>query len=164
MDGFITKFLEKNRKTEYKIDLIRSLKSSYVNSLNDLLTLPANAWATILEKPLGILYGKLKQEINLYKKQKKNKNSERTKAEIMSDLHKVKRFLYYEADEKEELDKLGFLDPLALKNGFNEQKNDKTFDGGPVLQLIQHSLEEFSRPPLEYAKPSHGMILVNYKN
>ena len=157
----MTNFLEKNRKQEFKQHLLKSLRSVYVNSLNDLLTLPANVWQNSLEQPLGTLFGRLKQEIEMQRKQNRHKNIERTKAEIMSDLHKVKRFLYYEANEKFEIEKLGFLDPNALKDGFNEQKVDKKFDGGPVLQLIQHSLEEFCRPPLEYAKLSHGMILVS---
>ena len=69
---------------------MKVLGDCYVNSLNDLLTLPATAWASSLEKPLGTLYGKLKQEIDQYRKQKKSKFMQRTRAELLSDLHKVR--------------------------------------------------------------------------
>ncbi len=162
MDGFLTKFLEKHQKKEFLSALKKVLGECYVNSLNDLLTLPPNVWASSLERPLGALYGKLKQDIDKFRKNKKSKScfEDRTEAELLSDMHKVRRFLYYEADAKEELKNIGYLDAKALKDGFLEQRNDKHFDGGPVLPFIQSSLEQYDKPSLQFSKPSHGMILV----
>ena len=158
----MSKFLEKNNKLKFLESFKKQLTDSYINTLNDLITLPANTWNSSLEKPLGALFGPFKREINKYRKNQKDKNSEkRTEAESLADLHKVKRFLYYEAGKKKELQELGYLDPVALERGFDEQKKDKHFDGGPILSQIQASLEQFDKPAIQFVKPSHGMILVS---
>lgn len=165
MDSFLTKFLEKNQKEPFKDAFRKQLEECYVNSLNDLITLPASVWTNNLERTLGNLYGPFKREIDSYRKNQKNKSAEeRSPAESLADLHKVKRFLLYEAGKKEELKKLGYLNSDALKEGFSEQKKDKHFDGGPILSQIQSSLEQFDKPAIQFVKPSHGMILVSRWN
>ena len=108
------------------------------------------------------LFDPFKREIDKYKKQKsKNSSENRSAAEELADLHKVRRFLYHEADKTDELKKMGYLNSDALNKGFTEQKNDKRFDGGPILMQIQSCLEQFDKPAIELVKPSHGMILVS---
>jgi Cdc6-like AAA superfamily ATPase len=87
------------------------------------------------------------------------KTRERTNAEELSDLNKCYRFLLFEAQFQDRLAKMGYLNPDALNEGFNEQANDPEFDGGPVLVEIKQKLEVFTQEKKIFRSTSHGMIL-----
>ena len=104
---------------------------------------------------------------------KEKDEREKTNGEILADIHKIKRFLFYETRAKkfenhnEEakflMSQMAYLSKKALKEGFDEQKRDEDFDGGPILGKIQSYLEEnFATSDLpSIIKPSRGIILVN---
>ena len=125
--------------------------------------MPVDSWDFIQQKIGPIMTKDLKAEIDEYRSMKKTELdfTERSDAESLADLHKVRRFLYYEAEEESELKAIGYLDLAALDLGFEEQKQNKKFDGGPVMEDIKTCFEQFTRPFIEYTKPSHGMILVS---
>jgi hypothetical protein len=146
----------------------------FINSINDLITLPSHTWDSLSHHPnLGpIIIPIVKKEVELRKinfKQKKEK-LKKTFAEILADVHKIKRYLYCKTELKKEkahleelyLKDLAFLNMDALEEGFNEQKSEGSFDAGPVLDEIKSYLQEnYATPNLpKEVKPSNGMILV----
>ena len=173
INEFVDKFLQKHQKPEFREKLLEQFKIMYINSVSDLINLPAYSWENIQHSQhLGpVIIPLLKKEIEQKRTGKsKKKDDIKTKAESLADLHKVKRFILNETNVKShgkpEIDKLGYLNLNALKNGFEEQKMDKKFDGGPVLEKIKTYLEDNFATPNQsiLAKPSHGMILVNKDN
>jgi hypothetical protein len=173
INDFLHKFLVKHNKQKFENQLKAKMASMCINSLNDLTTLPAHSWDNLksnLASP--VIYNLLKKEIEQVRtnsKSAKNKNHKKTPGEILADIHKIKRFLFYETKVKDEqtqselIDNIGYLSTDALNTGFKEQKDDEKFDGGPILNHIETYLEEnFATANLpDIVKPSHGMILVN---
>ena len=171
---FLRSFLVKHNRLEYENQLRIQFNRMYINSVNDLTTLPAHAWESMQQSQnLGpIITPLLKKDIEEIRiKNKSDKTKEKTNGEILADLHKIKRFLFYETkikakisdnNEKKLIDRVAYLSGKALQDGFNEQKNDPKFDGGPIMDQIQSYLNDnFAAPDLsELVKPSHGMILV----
>ena len=74
------------------------------------------------------------------------KSKTKTKAELLADWNKVTLFLYYEAEMTDERKRIGYLNKVALNEGFNEQKKDSDFDGGPILESIEAVMETFTEP------------------
>ena len=166
MDEFIHNFLEKHQKLEFKKYVLEQLNKLYVNSVSSLTSLPSHGWEAI-ERYMGpVVTPLLQREVEQKRKTKKEK-IKRTRAESDADIHKIRRFLHYETKIKNsltgklEIDEYGYLDPIALENGFEEQRNDTEFDAGTVLDEIKTHLEVFSKPKMPLVKPSHGMILVS---
>jgi hypothetical protein len=130
--------------------------------------MPHNSWE-IMEhnQSLGpFLTPYLKKEIEQLRTKKIVEKEPRTEAESLADLHKVIRYLFYEtkikdSNNKEKIDKLGYLNKDALNKGFEEQIKNKEFDGGPIFPEIKPFLEIFCAPKIEFIKTSHGMILVS---
>ena len=173
INDFLHKFLIKHNKQKFENQLRVKMANMCINSLNDLTTLPAHSWEN-LKSNLGspVIYNLLKKEVDLVRtnsKSTKNKNYKKTPGEILADIHKIKRFLFYETKVKDEeteeelIDNLSYLNSEALNSGFKEQKEDEKFDGGPILNQIETYLEEnFATADLpDIVKPSHGMILVS---
>ena len=175
---FLRKFLVKHQRLEYEKQLMDQFDRMYINSVQDLMTLQAHSWDTIQQNNnLGpVITPLLKKDIEqlrvsskIESKSLKNKSF----GEILADMHKIKRYLLYETRTKikntkegnnkvDAIEKLAFLSRDALKKGFDEQKNDQKFDGGPIMSQIQSYLEDnFATSDLsDLIKPSHGMILV----
>lgn len=170
INTFILKFLTKHQKLQFVSHLKKKLNDMYINSLEDLLTLPAHAWENLQQSHLfgPILTPLLLKEIELkrtFMKSKKKKT--KTIGEILGDIHKIKRYLYFETNIKSPItnkviiEKLPLLDSKAIQKGFREQKEDKKFDGGPILDEIKsYLIESYATHDLpDLVKPSHGMIL-----
>lgn len=85
----------------------------------------------------------------------------RSKGELMNDWNKVKLFLFFESNMPKELngERFGFIDKQALKEGFEEQRKDPEFDGGPILNDIEKVIEHFTEPEKPLRQNSHGMLL-----
>ena len=172
LETFIDKFLLKHQKLEFKEQLSKELGRIFVNSVNTLKTLPIASWDN-MERGASIgpvIIPLLRREVEELKRSRASLTSaqtSRTKAESLADLHKVKRFLFYEtklvnpATKKPYLDEIGYLDFEVLQAGFEEQSRDPNFDGGPVMSQIKSNLEFFTLPPIKFVKQSHGMILVS---
>ena len=175
IDTFLRKFLVKHQRLIYEKQLRDQFNRMYINSLSDLITLPAHSWDTLQQNQnFGpIITPLLKKDIEqLRSGVKSNKLKKKTHGEILAEIHKIKRFLYYETkikvqsinDTKKKvlIDQVAYLSRPALQAGFSEQKADEKFDGGPVMDQIQSYLEDnFATSDLsELVKPSHGMILV----
>lgn len=182
--SFIRKFLIKHNRLKYEQQLKAQLNRIYVNTVNDLINLPAHSWESMQQNHnLGpIITPLLKKDIEqlrLNTKSNEKETKKKSTGEIFADIHKIKRYLFYETkalynkDNKESnikdkkdnkllINKMAYLSKEALKMGFDEQKKDKKFDGGPVLSKIQSYLDEnFATSELpDIIKPSHGMILV----
>lgn len=157
---FLDKFLEKTRRVNFKKRLNDELTKLFIGSLPDLLSLNGSDWEILVQKLGPVITKDLKSAVERKKKSKKWNLKLKSAAEILGDVHKVKRFLLYEANMLDELEKLSQLDKHALALGFDEQKKDKLFDGGPILSEIKSCLEDFTKPYVQFSKPSHGMILV----
>lgn len=171
INDFLHKFLIKHNKQKFENPLRNKMANMCINSLNDLTTLPAHSWENLKSNLGPVIYNLLKKEVDLIRtnsRSTKNKNYKKTAGEILADIHKIKRFLFYETKVKdaetgvELIDNLSYLNSDALKTGFIEQKKDEKFDGGPILNQIETYLEEnFATADLpDIVKPSHGMILV----
>jgi hypothetical protein len=153
----------------------------YVKTVKDLINFPAYSWEALRNhQNLGpIIMPLLKKDIDQLRLStgesnngKKKEEREKTNGEILADIHKIKRFLFYETKAKivenhnEEakflMGQMAYLSKKALKEGFDEQKRDEDFDGGPILGKIQSYLEEnFATSDLpSIIKPSRGIILV----
>ena len=182
---FIRKFLVKHNRLKYEGQLKSQLNRMYVNTVGDLIEMPAHSWESMQQQHnLGpIITPLLKKEIEQLRLNTKTigkKVKEKSPGETLADIHKIKRYLYYETkvydknrkekekdDEKKLLiDTMPYLSRKALKTGFEEQQKDEKFDGGPVLSKIQSYLEDnFTTPELpDLVKSSHGMILVKTKH
>jgi hypothetical protein len=187
---FIRKFLVKHNRLKYERQLKSQLDRMYVNTVKDLIELPAHSWESMQQQHnLGpIITPLLKKDIEQFRlnaktsgKKVKAKSAEEMLAATFADIHKIKRYLFYEAsskvydknkqekakgDEKKLLiDTEPYLSKKALKMGFEAQRKDGKFDGGPVLSKIQSYLEDnFATPELpDIVNASRGMILVKRK-
>lgn len=169
LESFLIKFLSKHQRLQFLPNLKAQLEKMYVASVNDLVTLPPHYWETIQQNSnLGpFITPLLLKEIELKRTQLKRKEKKKkTPAEILGDIHKIKRFLFFETNLKNPrtnralIDELPLLNSKALRDGFEEQKRSKKFDGGPVLDLIKVHLNNLTISDLpDMVKPSHGMIL-----
>ena len=170
----MNKFLAKHQRTEFSQQLKKQFEKMYINSVNDLITLPGHSWDSLQHNLGPVITMLLKKEVELRKtnaKAKKDKEKEQTAGEILADIHKIKRYLLFETKlknpttKKLRLEDYGYLDSNALEKGFQEQAEDKKFDGGPIMDKIKCYLQEnFSIAHLpDMIKPSYGMILVKYK-
>lgn len=123
----------------------------------------------------------IKRYSSLNKENPATKKDERTEAELLCDWNKVRRFLFYEAGLEDELKNCGQLEPKALEKGFEEQKKNKDFDGGPckffyeyyflyylnvyvsvffiALAHIKKVLLSFTLPDKKLRKNSQGIML-----
>ena len=173
---FLRKFLLRHQKLQFESQLRIQLNKMCINSVNDLIVMQETyprVW-DMIQQNLNIfgpiLTPLLKKEIDQLRLRTKLKIKHirrKTPAEIQADIHKIKRFLFYEtriqntATKTFIIDQISYLNYDALKLGFEEQKKD-LFDGGPVMDQIKTYLEDtFTTDHLnDYIKPSHGMILV----
>ena len=169
---FLHKFVLKHHRLEFEAQIRTELNKIYVNSVNDLITLPAHSWTSLeASHSLGpVITPLLKKDVEQMRQSSKSNsknNKKKSFAETQADIHKIKRFLFYETkvkkDDKELIEGIPYLSRNALKLGFEEQKKEK-FDGGPVLDPIKSYLEDnFATANLsDLVKPSHGMILVSF--
>lgn len=55
----------------------------------------------------------------------------------------TQRFLYYEADIFDEWKELSWLSKEAINLGLEEQRNSKSFNGGPMLAKIKDTFKSF---------------------
>ena len=85
-------------------------------------------------------------------------SNESSKSELLHSWHKCLLSLYYYSGSK--YDELGYLNQDALKSGFEEQKINKEFDIGPVLDKIKVALDVYTIPEKLKAMrgKSHGML------
>ncbi|RNA37872.1 ribosome biogenesis ATPase RIX7 [Brachionus plicatilis] len=151
INDFLHKLLTKHQKLEFENQLKNTMHKMYINSLNDLTTLPPHSWENLKSNLGPVIHNLLITEVQKQSKNSKsnkNKNLKKTEGEIEADFHKIKRFLFYETKIKEKTfpneryENLSYLDKRALKAGFEEQRKDDKFDGGPILTDIEKYLEE----------------------
>lgn len=122
-----------------------------------------NYWEEI-EHSLPAHSESLKISIEQYKSEqvkpiRSEQTSKRTQAELLHDWNKVKLFLFYESGMTDEIKSTGMLDKEALELGFQEQRNNPDFDGGPVLNNIEKVMEQYTFPSKPFRKNSHGILL-----
>lgn len=117
--------------------MIKTMKSKNIFTLNDLSEV--KDWSE-LSSSFPAHYQRLQKAVERYRKSTidpKRNELAKTEAELMGDWNKVKLFLLYEAN-LDEFKRLGFIDKVALKKGFEEQRNDADFDGGPSNFILKN--------------------------
>ncbi|RNA19062.1 hypothetical protein BpHYR1_049988, partial [Brachionus plicatilis] len=128
LNHFIEKEFRDRNESEQIIKLLNSKSIFTIDSLTEIRN-----WSDFTSY-IPAHVDKLKNATERYK----NSNIEstktqikKTKAEIMADWNKVKLFIFYDANLMNEYKKYGLLDKTALSKGFEEQRKDPEFDGGP---------------------------------
>lgn len=142
-------------------DIMGIFKSQVIYSIHDLLNI--TDWDRISQL-LSAHHNKIRNSLDKYRNITTSLTSnvnkrEKTNSELLADWNKAKLFLFYEAEMKEMLANCGFIEKQALKEGFKEQREDKDYDGGPVLSEIEKVIEHFTEPNKPLRKNSHGLML-----
>lgn len=140
------------------------LDSKCINSLEELSTLNDDGW-TNFSQNLPTVASKIRNEIGKLSEKKSllgesnAKKTNKSKAELLGDWHKTVRFLFYEAEMFDELSELGYLSEEALTLGLEEQRQSKSFNGGPILEQIKKAFDVFTIKPNDSIILSHGMLM-----
>ncbi|CAF0753965.1 unnamed protein product [Brachionus calyciflorus] len=143
--------------------IIGIFDSKSITSVEELTALSDDSWNTLYQN-FPTKAAKIRDEIS---RASSNTNSflntetisAKSPAEILGDWHKTLRFLYYEAEMFDKLKEVGWLSKEALDLGLKEQKNSKSFNGGPMLAQIKNAFEAFAIKPNENVSLSHGMLM-----
>ena len=141
---------------------LNDFKSHKIYSIYELLDI--TDWEHI-SKSFSAHINKIRSSLDKYRNisqsstSKPEKEKKEENAETLADWNKAKLFLFYEAGTKDMLNKYAKLDKKALKDGFDEQRKDKEFDGGPILNKIEEVFVNFTEPDMILRKNSHGLML-----
>ncbi len=144
-------------------DMIKVFKQFRIDSIHELSRLDEHGW-TQLQNHIPAHVEGIRNSVNALQfktignNKIRNSNNESSRAESLHSWHKCLLSLYYYSGSK--YDELGYLNQDALKNGFEEQKQNKEFDIGPVLDKIKVALEVYTIPENIKAMrvKSHGML------
>lgn len=142
-------------------DFLKVFKQFRIDSIDELKRLDEQGW-TQLQNHIPAHVECIRNSVNaLQIKTNRNKirgSNESSQSELLHSWHKCLLSLYYYSGSK--YDELGYLNQDALKSGFEEQKINKEFDIGPVLDKIKVALDVYTIPEKLKAMrgKSHGML------
>ena len=144
-------------------DLKEKLKKLSIYEVNDLADLDDKGWE-ILKSNLPSRADKLKdsvEKINRNKSQQKIQLGLKTKSQQLNEWHKVKRFLLHKSNMIDLLNKTAFLDRVALRGCFDDQKNGRISElkFGKKLNDIHDALEPFTFENYKNTGEHTGLLL-----
>jgi SpoVK/Ycf46/Vps4 family AAA+-type ATPase len=160
---FLQKLFGRSLKNEIEF-LEKKLNELGIFGINNLKELDSEGWK-ILKSKIPSHTEKLKNGIEKINQQsiiqQRNKPELKIKNQQLNDWHKVKRFLFYKSDMKEQLNKTAFLDGDSLKLNFDDQRNSliNELKFGSKLDEIYDALKPFTLEDYKYTNEHMGLLL-----